>query len=220
MPGTTHKHSAAMTPGDVQAFCRDEGFPLDDSQAQDLFAYLSLLQQWNAVMNLVGTRTMRDTLSSLVVDSFHLAAFLDGLSPAPAAADEIWDLGAGAGIPGIPLRIIWGKGQYWLVESRDKRAAFLATVLARIPMKNTFLCHGRAETFMPGRKASLIVSRAFMPWKGILDLCGPALAAGGRCIFLSNDSIMPEAGSIWKRTAQSSYAVNGRMRYLSALARA
>ena len=219
MPGTTHKHSATMTAGDVQAFCRDAGFPLDDRQAQDLFTYLSLLQQWNAVMNLVGTRTMRDTLSSLVVDSFHLATFLDGLSQMPSAG-EIWDFGAGAGIPGIPLRIIWDKGQYWLVESRDKRAAFLATVLARIPMKNTYVYHGRAETFMPGRKASLIVSRAFMPWKSILDLCGPALAAGGQCIFLSNDSIIPGAGSIWKRTAQSEYAVNGRKRYLSALARA
>ncbi len=209
-----------MTAGDVQAACGSAGFPLDGRQAQELFTYLSLLQQWNAVMNLVGTKTMRDTLSTLVIDSFHLAAFLDRLSPPPSDGDEIWDFGAGAGIPGIPLRILWDKGRYWLVESRDKRAAFLATVLARIPLKNTFVHHGRAEAFMPGRRASLVISRAFMPWKSILDLCGPALAGDGRCIFLSNESITPDGGSPWKRTAQASYAVSGRTRYLCALARA
>ena len=209
-----------MTIGDVQTVCRNGGFTLDDGQARTLFTFLSLLQQWNGVMNLVGTRTMRDTLSTLVVDSFYLAAFLDGLSPSTADSDEIWDFGAGAGIPGIPLRILWDRGLYWLVESRDKRAAFLSTVLARIPLKNTFVYHGRAETFMPGRKASLIVSRAFMPWKSILDLCGPSLTAGGQCILLSNDVIAPEGSSLWRCTTQTAYAVNGRMRYLSALARA
>jgi 16S rRNA (guanine527-N7)-methyltransferase len=106
------------------------------------------------------------------------------------------------------------------VESRNKRAAFLSTVLARISLKKTFVHHGRAEEFMQGRKASLIISRAFMPWKRILDFCGPALDADGQCIFLTNEILVPDDASPWRLTAQSSYEVNGRMRHLCALTKA
>ena len=119
-------------------------------------------------MNLVGTRTAEDTFFTLVVDSLHLGRFLRE-DVEYSAAPCCWDLGSGAGLPGLPLRMIWQEGDYWLVEAREKRALFLSTVLAKYPLPGTHVFRGRAEAFMagpPARTADLIVSRAFMPWPG------------------------------------------------------
>ena len=137
--------------------------------------------QWNRVMNLVGARHWRDALDDLVMDSFHLNAFLRSqVLPALPASPSCWDLGSGAGLPGIPLRILWNEGDYWMVESRDKRTIFLSTVLARSPLPGTHVFHGRAEQFMEGKKADLIVSRAFMPWKELLEFIRGISTPAGR----------------------------------------
>ena len=123
-------------------------------------------------MNLVGTRTAEDTFFTLVVDSLHLGRFLRE-DVEYGAVPCCWDLGSGAGLPGLPLRMIWQEGDYWMVEAREKRALFLSTVLAKYPLPGTHVFRGRAEAFMagpPARTADLIVSRAFMPWPGVLDL--------------------------------------------------
>ena len=80
-------------------------------------------------MNLVGTRTAEDTFFTLVVDSLHLGRFLRE-DVEYSAAPCCWDLGSGAGLPGLPLRMIWQEGDYWMVEAREKRALFLSAFAA------------------------------------------------------------------------------------------
>ena len=158
--------SSSVSPYDLQDWAKRAGFELTEETLPPLAGYLGLLIQWNRVMNLVGTRTAEDTFFTLVVDSLHLGLFLREdveYSTAPCC----WDLGSGAGLPGLPLRMIWQEGDYWMVEAREKRALFLSTVLAKYPLPGTHVFRGRAEAFMagpPARTADLIVSRAFMPW--------------------------------------------------------
>ena len=138
----------------IALWAQHAGLPLPETALAPLSAYLSLLMQWNRVMNLVGTHNAEETFSTLIVDSLHLAAFLEQeWSQLPALAQlrgapTCWDLGSGAGLPGIPLRCIWQRGTYWLVEAREKRALFLSTVLARVPLPGTHVFRGRAEAFM------------------------------------------------------------------------
>lgn len=212
--------------------CRAAGWELEADQADKLAVYLGLLMQWNGVMNLVGTHSWAETLDRLVFDSLELARFLsnDALPEATSKTrsddtpfPRIWDLGAGAGLPGIPLRIVWPHGQYWLVESREKRALFLSTVLTRISLPATCVFRGRAETFMTGREADCIISRAFMPWPAVLRLVRPYLASGGQVILLTRDSV--EAGEIhtaspdtgWRIRASTCYQVGTDTRHLYAL---
>lgn len=180
------------TVGKVQDVCQKAGFALTTDQAEQMTEYLRLLMQWNAVMNLVGKRDWLDTLENLAMDSLWLKRFLDEqVCPAITMPDsqkqEVWDLGAGAGLPGIPLRIVWQQSQatYHLVEAREKRALFLSTVLTRLSLPNTQVFRGRAEQFMEGRKASLILSRAFMPWREVLKLVREYVVPGGRVVLLS-----------------------------------
>ena len=141
-----------------------------------------------------------------------------------AAFPICWDLGAGAGLPGVPLRILWERGEYWLVEAREKRALFLSTALARIPLPGTRVFRGRTETFMPGRQADLVLSRAFMPWREVLGLVRDHLAPGGRVILLTREVINAgelNAGTLktdWRMTASEAYQVGPDTRRLYALA--
>lgn len=106
-------------------------------------------------MNLVGTRTAEETFATLVVDSLHLADFLvqDWAMETPLSGEpDCWDLGSGAGLPGLPLRMLWQQGTYWMVEAREKRALFLSTVLARFPLPETRVFRGRPKPSWPDRR--------------------------------------------------------------------
>ena len=93
------------------------GADVPEKALEPLGIYLEMLCQWNKAMNLVGPHSWQNMLTRLVADSFHLAPFLSGL-PMPASP-LTWDLGAGAGLPGIPLRMLWPDGSYYMVEVRE-----------------------------------------------------------------------------------------------------
>lgn len=196
----------------VGAACGELGFFPPQQALETLARYLALLEKWNRVMNLVGPASWQEILRTLAADSFYLAAFLD--EHCAVSAPECWDLGAGAGLPGIPLRALWQRGSYALVESREKRAGFLHTVLAQCPLPGVFVHHGRAEEFMKQRPpADLIVSRAFLPWKKVLALAGPHLAPDGIMIFLTLAPVPDSLPDGWTASGGKEYTVAGQTRY-------
>ncbi|ACS81764.1 16S rRNA (guanine(527)-N(7))-methyltransferase RsmG [Maridesulfovibrio salexigens] len=165
---------------------QDEGFKAATDQARVLAYYLTLLVKWNKSMNLVGPQGWEQVFHSLIIDSLHLADFLDSLE-LPSNPVTL-DLGAGAGLPGIPLRALWQAGDYRLVESREKRCIFMRTALRMMKLPRTDVFQGRAEK-IPSETlpADLILSKAFMPWKELLEFVKPMLAEQGRIVILSND---------------------------------
>lgn len=191
----------APAPGEVASEARRAGFDLTKPQAELLSRYLTLLLKWNRAMNLVGRATWPEVFRDLAADSLHLAKFLTGL-PLPEAPLTL-DLGAGAGLPGIPLRVLWGAGDYLLVELRERRAVFLRQAVAELALPGVRVFHGRAEAAQGELKrlglkprADLIVSRAFMPWPRLLPLAAELLEpptgqgagqGGGRLVVLANE---------------------------------
>ena len=200
----------------IHRLCAGMGFHFSDTVTEGLSIYLSLLTRWNRVMNLVGKARPEDILHVLIADSFYLAKFLDDL-PLPESP-EIWDLGSGAGLPGIPLRLLRQQGQYTLVEARDKRAGFLQTVLAACPLQGTAVFRGRVEVFMPTRpKANMTISRAFMPWEQVLRLVAPFISSGGLCVFLMRKPAPTALPKEWSLFLQQKYSTAGQERYFWAL---
>lgn len=193
---------------------------LDSLQAEALDKYCAMLLKWNRVMNLTGSKTREQLGRNLLADSFELAAFLTRLFPSADAGFSIWDLGAGAGLPGIPLRIVWRRGNYTLVESRQKRAIFLQNVLAVLKLPATYVFAGRAEDFFKtvNSMASCILSRAFMPWEKLPDFCGPHLLPNGILIVLASGDI-PLLPAGWTAIDRHAYRVGSRERWFWALAR-
>ena len=219
-----------ITKHDILAECARIQREVSEEQADKLARYLGLLIKWNRTVNLVGPHGWREIFRDLVADSLFLEEFVRGLDPPQHGTDRplSLDLGSGAGLPGIPLRILWTPGNYWLTEKRGKRVTFLRTVLAELKLPRTRVFHGPAEEALDrldgagaGNTADLAVARAFMPWKKLLDFARPLLRPDtGRCLILANEpppdqSILPAP---WELVEVASYPVGYRTRYFWAFA--
>ncbi len=194
-----------------------KGFNLSDARIKALHAYIELLLKWNRVMNLVGRSDAKFILNSLILDSFYLGSFLSRVLEENNRKTTL-DLGAGAGLPGIPLRLIWSHGIYYLVESRIKRAAFMNQAIAAMNLENTFVINARVQDIDPGvLPAGLIISRAFMPCPELLPLANEMLKKKGMLIILSGKKFEGQNLPGFRMVESMEYRVNGKKRYFWAL---
>jgi 16S rRNA (guanine527-N7)-methyltransferase len=157
-------------------------------------------------MNLVGGRDWKGILHGLVLDSLFLADFLREIDLPETAC--ILDVGAGAGIPGIPLRCFWTRGEYHLIEPRQKRAAFLQFVLSRVSLPGTMVHRSRLEDLSrPGLGADMALSRGVRRWPDFLDLAAPYLQSRGLVLVFSSGAwaqdMHPPAG--WMLLRERAY---------------
>lgn len=221
MPKNTKQPSPKQPPLDQPALAarmRAAGFTPQPGELAALHAYLELLQKWNKVMNLVGPYNWAEMLDELILDSFHLAAFIRRLPLPPAP--QVWDLGAGAGLPGIPLRILWQAGSYAMVDSREKRGLFLQNALSTLKLPGTQAVTARAEDFMQKKApANLIVSRAFMPWQKVLELVEGHLAPGGLALFMALEAAPAQLPGGWRLAAAEAYSIPPGTRHFWAVSR-
>lgn len=194
-------------------------WPVDEKTVAQVETYSSLLLKWNRKMNLVGVHD-RPGVMRLLEDSFSLAEFMGELFPNSPVSFRTLDLGAGAGLPGIPLRMVWECGQYIMVEARQNRAIFLANVLARLKLPNTSVFNGRAEKFFEASQsaADCIISRAFMPWEKLLPFSAPHITPDGYLIVLSRTA-PPSMPSDWIVARQKSYNSSLGTRWFWALSK-
>ena len=102
--------------------------------------YLDLLITWNRTHHLTSYRTPHEVVRGLFIDSL---LFLPVLPPRPA---RVIDIGAGPGIPGVPLRLVDSGIRITLVESRRKPVSFLAALKRELGIDDIEVIHGRADS--------------------------------------------------------------------------
>jgi 16S rRNA (guanine527-N7)-methyltransferase len=147
------------------------GLALPPEAQPRLIEYLALLQKWNRTYNLTAVRE-----ASKMVNQ-HL---LDCLSVVPQVkAATLLDVGSGAGLPGIPLAVAAPKMQVTLLESNHKKAAFLQQAKLELKLDNIAVTCERVETWQPGRKFEMVISRAFSDLAEFIKLAGRHVAPGG-----------------------------------------
>lgn len=210
-------HTATPRRPEIIRFCANLNRALTVNQAEALCRYLDLLLKWNTRTNLVGTNDWQIIISDLVADSWHLADFLQTLflPRHPRCAD----LGAGAGLPGIPLRLFWTVGEYHLVEIRRKRTAFLLQAVAAVGPAHTVVRPQQAEQALPAlAPIDLCLSRAFMPWPRLVDLIQPWLAPDGFVLIMANEPPPANLPDPWRLAGSHVYSAAGKTRYFWALA--
>lgn len=197
------------TAGAVAAQAARLGRDLTEPQAQGLAGYLNLLIAWNARMNLVGIRDWQSILADLVADSWHLADILADLLAEQSLPENprILDLGAGAGLPGIPLRMFWSAGDYLMVEPRQKRAIFLQTAIANLDLKRTRVFAGRTEELPEAEHdADLVLGRAFLPWREFLGLARTLIKPTGRALVFANAETPTDVPDGWSLECARDYS--------------
>lgn len=204
---------------DIERLLPSLPYEVDKTSLDGLSAYLDLLVTWNRVINLSAFDSREKIFSELIVDSFYLADFLDTLFPKNAMPLSA-DLGAGAGLPGIPLRLLWKAGSYTMVEPREKRSLFLTNALSRLKLERTNVFRGTAEKFFAIhdaiKKPDCIISRAFMPWPKLASLCEPHMENNGLLIVMANQKA-PANLDRWQLFQDYSYPVADKIRYFWAL---
>jgi 16S rRNA (guanine527-N7)-methyltransferase len=113
---------------------------LSEQESDAIERYLTLLSKWQRVHRLVGSVEPEWLVENVVLDSLLFSRVL------PTDAESIADLGSGAGVPGIPLKIIRPAMRVTLIESRERRASFLATAVRELGLRKCRVVVGRAET--------------------------------------------------------------------------
>lgn len=104
----------------------DSGFVSRETRER-LETYADLVRKWQSRINLISPKTLPDLWNRHILDSLQLFA----LKPQPV---QWMDIGSGAGFPGLVTAICLteiGEGWVHLVESNNKKAAFLRQVIAQ-----------------------------------------------------------------------------------------
>jgi 16S rRNA (guanine527-N7)-methyltransferase len=141
----------------------------------------------------------------------------------PAGTRVAVDLGSGAGLPGLVLKIM-GVPEMHLVESDQRKAAFLREAV-RVTGAPAIIHPVRIEA-MPPISADLVTARALAPLPELLRLAAPFVAPAGLCLLLKGktaDAELTEAGKEWNMRAQQFPSISdpsGRLLKLESLVRA
>ena len=150
---------------------------ISDAQADQLLAYLALLQRWNATYNLTAVRDPNRMLTQ------HLADCLAVVTPlrrqvGPQADSRVLDVGSGGGLPGALIAILDPAIDVICVDTVGKKAAFIQQVAANLRLRNLHAQHARVEQ-MKSAPFDVITSRAFASLLDFVTLTRQHLADGG-----------------------------------------
>lgn len=99
------------------------------------------------------------------------------------SATAIADLGAGAGLPGLPLAIALPDSSVALVESSARRCEFIERAIAECRLSNAAVVHFRAEAWPEGlARFDLVAARALAPLAVVIEYAAPLLRVGGTLV--------------------------------------
>lgn len=159
----------------------DLGVMLSDRQRTKSIDYLALLVKWSSVYNLSAIRDPALMVTQHLLDSLALAPALDG-------ALNVLDVGSGGGLPGIVLAI-WAEqalpdARVALIDTVQKKTAFLTQVKVELGLSNVTVHTGRVEQMQVLHKFDLITSRAFAELSDFVRWSSHLLAEGGRFVAM------------------------------------
>ncbi|MNR90684.1 Ribosomal RNA small subunit methyltransferase G [compost metagenome] len=160
---------------------RDLALNLSEAQITRLIDYLALMAKWNSVYNLTAVRDPVQMVTQHLLDSLAaVSAF--------STAQNVLDVGAGGGLPGIVLAIWAAEAQpamrISMIDAVHKKTAFLTQVKAELNLTNVSVHTARVEQWQAALKFDVITSRAFADLSDFINWSEHLLAEGGTYIAL------------------------------------
>jgi 16S rRNA (guanine527-N7)-methyltransferase len=152
--------------------------------------YHEELIAWNKKINLLSVKSPEE---------IAIKHFVDSLTPLPFIENKeskVLDIGTGAGLPGIPLKIAFDSLKLTLLESSRKKASFLKHIVRTLGLGETAVIQERAEEVM--RKEiychafDLVISRAVFKLPQFLPMGAFFLSPGGTMIAMKGPNIKGE----------------------------
>lgn len=154
----------------------------------DLRKYQELLLEWTKTINLIAPSTADDVWTRHIADSAQLYNLI------PNGSRSVTDIGSGAGLPGIVLAVIDKfsdhRLHFTLIESDQRKAAFLRTVTRKLQLSITVL-PARIEA-VDLLRADVLTARALAPLQTLLSYGNSLLHSDGTALFLKGRTFQNE----------------------------
>lgn len=183
---------------------KEKGINLSEWQLEQFAAYYETLVEWNEKMNLTAITEKSDVYLKHFYDSVSAAFYYDFTG----GALRLCDVGAGAGFPSIPLKIIFPHLHVTIVDSLNKRISFLNHLAKVLNLENVQFVHDRAETFGVNpifrENFDVVTARAVARMSVLSEFCLPLVKVGGHFLALKALSAEEEL-----KTAQKAIATLG-----------
>ena len=173
-----------MKPEEFYAHLADLGYPLTDRQKEQYEHYFELLVEWNEKINLTAITEKDDVYLKHFYDS--IAPILQGLIENQPI--RLLDIGAGAGFPSLPMKILFPELDVTIIDSLNKRINFLHLLAEELDLDGVHFYHGRAEDFAQDKafraQFDVVTARAVARMQVLSELTIPYLKVGGRLLAL------------------------------------
>ncbi len=159
------------------------GLELSPKQLEQFHIYYEELIDWNRRVNLTAITDYEEVQIKHFLDSLTVTL---ALKTAGSESFRLIDIGTGAGLPGIPLKILLPNIKLVLLDATAKKAAFLHHLKHKLGLDNVEIIVGRAEDVAHQNqyreKFDMVLSRAVAPLPTLVELTLPFCAIGGSFI--------------------------------------
>ena len=153
-----------------------------EEMLSSLLAYIALLKKWNLTYNLLGGNEPDSLVSRHILDSLSVNPFLEG--------SLIADIGAGAGLPGIPLAILNPGKKFVLIDSNGKKTRFMFQAKTQLGLDNISIENCRIERYQSIQQIDMVLCRAFSTLEDALVKLRPIFS--NECKLLAMKGHYPE----------------------------
>lgn len=153
--------------------------------------YKEILLAWNEKVNLIGPEAVRN-LDAHIEEAVHAAEIL-------RPAGEVLDVGSGGGLPGIPMAIVSPGARFHLVDSDQRKWAFLKHVVRECSL-NSQVYGDRLSRVVarlpPGLRFTLVTSRAVGHLESWLPDVTGRLSEDGRVALFQREKMVPNVAGL------------------------
>lgn len=159
---------------------KEKGIVLNEQQIQQFKQYFEILVEWNEKMNLTAITDVKGVYLKHFYDSLTIAFDFEFKD------QSIVDVGAGAGFPSVPLKIVYPDLKVTIVDSLTKRITFLNHLFKELGLQNCKAISARAEDYAKDnrQKANIVMARAVARLNILDELCLPLVNVDGYFLAL------------------------------------
>ena len=178
------KKEITMKPETFYNLLAEQNLPLSDQQKKQFDRYFELLVEWNEKINLTAITDKEEVYLKHFYDS--IAPILQGLIPNETI--KLLDIGAGAGFPSLPMKILYPQLDVTIIDSLNKRINFLQLLAQELDLDDVHFYHGRAEDLAQDKnfraQYDFVTARAVARMQVLSELTIPYLQVGGKLLAL------------------------------------